>query len=77
VSTRYKDLKDYDVFTRVRRGANLMQIGSFKASDDDLAFVYAKRIYDEEDWMEMQIIRRDNMISVKEPDTLFSKKGVS
>ena len=72
MSANNQELKDYDVFTRLRRGENLMQIGSFKAPNDDLAFVYAQRIYDEEDWTEMQIVRRDNMISVKETEGLFA-----
>jgi len=74
--TAYRDLKDYDVFTRLQRGDNLIQIGSFEAPDDDIATVYAQKIYDEQDWSEMHIVRRDNIIKVRAPEGLFAKEGV-
>ncbi len=64
--------KDYDVFTRIRRGDNLIRIGSFKAPTDELAYIYAQRIYDEEDWAEMQLIRRENVINVKGIQGIFA-----
>ena len=73
----YPALKDYDVFTRLQRGANLIQIGSFKAQDDDIARVYAHKIYDEQDWSEMQIIRRDNLIQVRALEGVFAREGVN
>lgn len=71
-SYQYPVVWDYDVFTRLQRGANLIQIGSFKAQDDDIARVYAQQIYDEQDWSEMHIIRRDNMIEVRKPKGVFA-----
>lgn len=71
--TNNHDLKDYDVFTRLQRGDNLIQIGSFKAPDDDIATVYAQNIYDEQDWSEMHITRRDHLIKVRAPEGIFAR----
>lgn len=68
---------EYHLFTRIKRGDDLIQIGSFKAVSDDLAKVYAQHIYDEEDWVEMQVVRKDALISVRSPEPLFTKEGVS
>ncbi|MDC3415172.1 hypothetical protein NC797_05990 [Aquibacillus sp. 3ASR75-11] len=72
----YQALKDYDVFTRIQRGESIIQIGSFKAPDDDIATVYAQKIYDEQDWAEMQVVRRDHIIKIKVPEGVFAQKGV-
>jgi len=71
----YGELRDYDVFTRLQRGDNLIQIGSFEAPDDDIATVYAQKIYDEQDWSEMVVVRRDHLIGVRRPEGLFEKEG--
>jgi 1,2-phenylacetyl-CoA epoxidase PaaB subunit len=67
---------DYDVFTRIKRGDNLIHIGSVSAENDELAKVYANFVYDEEDWVEMCIIRRNQIAWVKQPEGLFGKTGV-
>jgi hypothetical protein len=67
---------EYYLFTRIKRGDDLIQVGSFKAVNDDLARIYAQHIYDEEDWVEMQVVRKDAFIKVRSPEPLF-KEGVS
>ncbi|MFD1360837.1 hypothetical protein [Lentibacillus salinarum] len=74
--TDYQQLRSYDVFTRLQRGDNLIQIGSFEAPDDDIATVYAQKIYDEQDWSEMHVVRQNHLIKVKAPDGLFEQEGV-
>lgn len=66
---------EYDVFTRIKRGDNLVHIGTVEAPSDELAKVYANFVYDEEDWVEMCVVRRDNISWVKHPEGLFEKEG--
>ncbi|MFC0558376.1 hypothetical protein [Halalkalibacter alkalisediminis] len=68
---------EYLLLTRIKRGDDLIQVGSFKAVSDDLANVYAQHIYDEEDWVEMHVVRKDALIHVRSPEPLFNKEGVS
>ncbi|MFM1654535.1 hypothetical protein ACI7RC_20915 [Brevibacillus sp. B_LB10_24] len=65
---------EYDVFTRIKRGDNLVHIGTVEAQTDDLAKVYATYIYDEEDWVEMCVVRRDHIGWVRHPEGLFKKE---
>lgn len=67
---------DYNVFARINRGDNLIQIGVVEAQNDELAKVYATFIYDEEDWAEMYVVRKDQICWVKQPEGLFEKEGV-
>lgn len=69
--TKDNNLIDYLLFTRIKRGDDLIQVGSFKAVSDELAEVYAKHLYDEEDWVEMQIVPKDALISIRKPEPLF------
>jgi hypothetical protein len=69
-------LTEYLLFTRIKRGDDLIQVGSFKAASDELAKVYAGHIYDEEDWVEMQIVPKEAMVLVRSPEPLFTKEGV-
>jgi 1,2-phenylacetyl-CoA epoxidase PaaB subunit len=73
-----KDLEklEYLLFTRINRGDDLIHVGSFKAANDEMAKVYAKYIYDEEDWVEMHIVPKSALITVRLPDALFSEKAV-
>lgn len=66
--------KEYYLFARIERGDDLIQVGSFKAENDDLARVYAQYIYDEEDWVEMCVVQKDNLITIRQPEPLFSKE---
>lgn len=65
---------EYDVFSRIKRGDDLMYIGTVEATNDDLARVYARYIYDEEKWVEMYITKRQNMICVREVEPFFKER---
>lgn len=67
---------EYDVFSRINRGDDLMHIGTVEANNDDLARVYARYIYDEEKWMEMFIVKRENMICIREAEPFFKKRVI-
>ncbi|QGQ46345.1 hypothetical protein [Metabacillus sediminilitoris] len=69
--TKENNLIDYVLFTRIKRGDDLIQVGSFKAVSNELAEIYAQHIYDEEDWVEMQIVPKDAMICIRKPEPLF------
>ena len=58
----------YDVFARKNRGEPLRHIGYVDASSEALARVYAWTTYDEENWFEMCIVQRDNVIPVNRAD---------
>ncbi|GEM_PF-1222428 len=62
----------YDVFARKHRGDQLAHIGYVDALDDEMARVYAWKTYDEENWFEMCVIRRSNIIPVNRQDGPFS-----
>ncbi|WP_175638483.1 hypothetical protein [Metabacillus schmidteae] len=68
---------DYLLFTRIKRGDDLIQVGSFKATCDDLAKIYAEHIYDEEDWVEMHVVPKESLICLRSPEPLFKKEGVN
>lgn len=66
---------EYEIFARINRGDDLMHIGVVEAETDDLARVYAAFIYNEEDWTDMCVIRKDHFVWVKRPQGLFEKAG--
>lgn len=68
--------EDYILLTRIKRGDDLVQTGTLRATSDELARVYAKQIYDEEDWVEMQLVKQSDLIPTRLPKGLFDKKGV-
>jgi hypothetical protein len=72
-----KQKTEYLLFTRINRGDDLIQVGSFLAENDELAKVYSQYIYDEEDWVEMQVVSKDAFIPVRLPEPLFEKEGVN
>lgn len=57
-----KPVEVYEIFARQRREEPLRHIGTINAPNEDLAAAYARSIYNEEAWVEMQIVVRDNMI---------------
>jgi 1,2-phenylacetyl-CoA epoxidase PaaB subunit len=69
--TTYKrvsgDAVEYEVFARKTRLEPLRQVGSVVAPDDDLAIAYARATYDEERWVEMAIVRKDDIIELWQP----------
>ncbi|MET3318833.1 UNVERIFIED_ORG: 1,2-phenylacetyl-CoA epoxidase PaaB subunit [Peribacillus simplex] len=67
---------EYNVFSRINRGDDLMHIGTVEANSDELARVYARYIYDEEKWVEMYIVKRENMICIREVEPFFKKRVV-
>ena len=58
----------YEVFARKSRGDALRHIGYLDAAGDALARIYAWTTYDEENWFEMCVIRRENVIPVNRTD---------
>lgn len=75
--TKKNQRQEYILFTRINRGDDLIQVGTFLAENDDLAKVYAQHIYDEETWVEMHVARKDHLLAVRLPEPLFAKRGVS
>ncbi|MGW6382088.1 hypothetical protein [Peribacillus butanolivorans] len=67
---------EYNVLSRINRGDDLMHIGTVEASSDELARVYARYIYDEEKWVEMYIVKRENIICIREVEPFFKKRVV-
>jgi 1,2-phenylacetyl-CoA epoxidase PaaB subunit len=61
------DAVEYEVFARKTRVEPLRQVGSVVAPDDDLAAAYARATYDEERWIEMAIVRKDDIIELWQP----------
>ena len=67
--------EEYILFTRIKRGDDLVEVGSFTAGNDRLAAVYAQHIYNEEDWVEMKLVRRKDIMVVRMPKPLIRVKG--
>jgi hypothetical protein len=65
----------FDVFARAKRGDHLMYIGTVEAENKELAKIYAYFTYDEEDWSEMVVVDREQLVWVRKPDWLFAEKG--
>lgn len=63
---------EYYVFTRIKRGDELLFIGSVDAETDNLAKIYANFTYDEEDWFEMYVVRKDNFLNVQLSDGVMN-----
>jgi 1,2-phenylacetyl-CoA epoxidase PaaB subunit len=71
------DERVYDVFARKNRGEPLYHVGYLSAPDDELARVYAWNTYDEENWFEMCIVARSDIIAVNRTDGPFAPAGRS
>ena len=63
----------YDVFARKSRGDSLCHIGYVDALDDAMARIYAWKTYDEENWFEMCVVKRSEIIAVNRDDGPFAK----
>ncbi len=59
--------KEYEVFARKLRLGPLRQVGTVAAPDADLAAAYARATYDEERWIEMAIVARDELMTLWAP----------
>ena len=58
----------YEVFARKSRGDPLRHIGYVDAPGVELARVYAWTTYDEENWFEMCVVPRREVIPVNRPE---------
>ena len=67
----------YDVFARKNRGDQLSHIGYIDALDDETAKVYAWTTYSEENWFEMCVVRRTDVIPVNRTDGIFAQGGIT
>jgi len=65
----------FDVFARKNRGDALTHIGYIQAPDEELARVYAWNTYDEENWFEMCVVRRSEILPVNREDGPFARGG--
>lgn len=60
----------YEVYARKERKEPLTHIGTVRAATVDFAKVYARTTYDEENWVEMVIVARDDIVQVLDLDPL-------
>ena len=58
------DATVYEVFARISPGDPLCHIGNVNAPADELARVYALKLYDEEEWSEVWIVPRRAIMAV-------------
>lgn len=65
---------DYLLLTRIKRGDELIHVGTFKAVNETIATIYAQHIYDEEDWVEMYVVKKEALVCVRSPEPLFAKE---
>lgn len=67
----------YEVFARINRGDDLVHVGTIEAQNDELAIAYAAFVYNEEDWTDMVVVRREHLLTVHQPKPLFEKERVT
>lgn len=63
----------YEVFARKTRAEPLAHVGTVNATSDDFARVYARSTYDEENWVEMVVVRRAALVPVIELESLVKE----
>ncbi len=61
----------YEVFARKTREEPLRHIGYVNAMDGDLARVYAWKTYDEQNWFEMCVVPRAEILPVNRAESSF------
>ena len=66
----------YEVLARKTRQDPLEHIGTVNATSADFARVYARTIYDEENWVEMVVVLRRALIPVIELEPLVKDEEV-
>ncbi|MBE21454.1 MAG: hypothetical protein CL481_04605 [Acidobacteria bacterium] len=64
----------YEVFARRTRDEALGHVGTVNATSIDFARVYARTTYDEENWIEMVVVKRVAMVPVIELEPLVEFK---
>ena len=65
----------YEVFGRISSLEPLMHIGYVNAPGNDLAKVYAHTVYNEENWIELCVVKREDVIPVYREDEKLNVKG--
>lgn len=65
----------YEVFARKERKEPLSHVGTVRATSDVFARVYARSLYDEENWAEMVVVPRSAMIAARELEPLVDVTG--
>lgn len=76
MNTLSKGVEVYDVFSRIKRGDELVHIGTVEAESEELAKIYANYVYDEEKWVEMFVVKRKQIKWIRKPVGLFEKEEV-
>lgn len=61
----------FEVFARKTREEPLRHIGYINATDGDLARVYAWTTYDEQNWFEMCVVPRSEILSVNRTESSY------
>jgi 1,2-phenylacetyl-CoA epoxidase PaaB subunit len=67
----------YEVFARKVRAEPLEHVGTVNATSADFARVYARTTYDEENWVEMVVVRRADLITVIALEPLVKEEEIA
>ena len=65
----------YEVFGRISSEQELMHIGYVNAPGVELAKVYAHTVYNEENWIELCVVKREDIIPVYQAEDKLNIKG--
>ncbi|MCH8929014.1 MAG: hypothetical protein IIB39_09910 [Candidatus Marinimicrobia bacterium] len=65
----------FEVFGRISSLEPLMHVGYVNAPGIDLAKVYAHTVYNEENWIELCVVNRGDIIPVYKEDDNLNIKG--
>ena len=65
----------YEVFGRMSSEEELMHIGYVNAPGTELAKVYAHTVYNEENWIELCVVKREDIIPVYNSEDKLNIKG--
>ena len=65
----------FEVFGRISSEQELMHIGYVNAPGVELAKVYAHTVYNEEKWIELCVVKREEMIPVYNTEEKLNIKG--
>jgi 1,2-phenylacetyl-CoA epoxidase PaaB subunit len=67
----------YDVLARVKRDIPLQVVGTVTAHTQKLAVVYASKIYDEFQYIDMKIVPRDALTTVYAKSPVLERSHTS
>ena len=65
----------YEVFGRMSSEEELMHIGYVNAPGTELAKVYAHTVYNEENWIELCVVKREDVSPVYNSEDKLNIKG--